>query len=84
MVLFIIAAAGLAVIVLVISVFLLLSNKPINHIIAKIKYDLIYNIIGSKSLLEDIVLRDKNDSAGKFLCMKLHKKVFIIFKILSR
>ncbi|KAF2904225.1 hypothetical protein ILUMI_01956 [Ignelater luminosus] len=60
--LFIIAAVGL-VIVLVISILLLFSDKPIKHIIAEIKYEIIYNVVGSKALLEDIVLREKNDSA---------------------
>lgn len=36
------------------------TKKSLSHIVAELRYEIIYNYLGMKALLEDIVLKEKN------------------------
>lgn len=55
---------GFIVIVIGTTIAIMRSKRPVGHILAEAKYELIYNTLGLKALVEDYVMRGKN-KAGK-------------------
>lgn len=57
------------VIILVTIIAIARSKKPLKLILAEAKYELVYNAIGSKALLQDMLMRSKNKT-GKLYNFK--------------
>ncbi|RZC42155.1 retinol dehydrogenase 12, partial [Asbolus verrucosus] len=51
---------GFGIIVIVTIVAIWRSKKPLKLILAEAKYELMYNAVGSRALLEDVVMRSRN------------------------
>ncbi|XP_076273427.1 uncharacterized protein LOC143204630 [Rhynchophorus ferrugineus] len=55
-----IVAIGCLVIICATTVAIIRSKKPFKLIVAEAKYEIMYNIIGSKYMMNDIIMRKKN------------------------
>lgn len=53
-------AAFAAFAVFAVILLMVYSKKSLPHLIAELRYEMIYNYLGAKALLEDIVLKEKN------------------------
>ncbi|XP_063927563.1 retinol dehydrogenase 12 [Zophobas morio] len=51
---------GCGIIIVVTAVAIWRSKKPLNQILAEAKYELVYNALGSRAVLEDMVMKSKN------------------------
>lgn len=51
---------GFTIIVIATAVAIIRSKKPLNLILAEARYELLYNAMGSKALLEDFMMKGKN------------------------
>lgn len=47
------------------------SEKSLKHILTEAKYEVVYNIIGSKALMEDFLRRGANKT-GKFIFISIY------------
>lgn len=65
---------GFIVIVIGTTIAIMRSKKPLNHILAEAKYELTYNTLGMRALLEDYVMKGKNKT-GKY-CKHFWLKYF--------
>lgn len=53
--------------VVITGVAIVRSKKPLKLILAEAKYELMYNAVGSKGVLEDYLMRAKNKTGNIFL-----------------
>lgn len=51
---------GFTIIVIATAIAVIRSKKPFSHILAEARYELLYNAMGSRALLEDFVMKGKN------------------------
>lgn len=58
---------GCSVIIFVTTVALVKSKRPLRTILAEAKYELVYNALGSRALLQDFLMRKKNKTGKLFL-----------------
>lgn len=68
---FILIGCGIIIFVTIVAIWR--SKKPFKIILAEAKYELLYNAVGSRAILEDMFMRSKNKT-GKF--SKIYYKHF--------
>ncbi|EFA02555.1 retinol dehydrogenase 12 [Tribolium castaneum] len=55
---FLLIGCGIIIIVTIVAIWR--SKKPLKTILAEAKYELLYNAVGSRAILEDVFMRSKN------------------------
>lgn len=55
---------GFTIIAIATVIAIIRSKKPLGHILAEARYELLYNAMGSRALLEDFLMKGKNKTGG--------------------
>lgn len=60
---FLLIGCGIIVIVTIVAIWR--SKKPLKMILAEAKFELVYNALGSRALLEDMVMKSHNKTGER-------------------